>query len=73
VEDSEGDGSLADSTGTNESDRSGVFRETDDFLNPLIPSKEDVRWRWWGFSGYARRKYQVLDPSLVEIADLVRV
>ena len=70
VEDSEGDRSLADSAGTDESDRGEVSREINDLLDQLVPSKEDPRWRWRRFSGYAIYKYQLLDPPVVKIADL---
>jgi hypothetical protein len=71
VEDSEGDGGLSNSTGTNQSDGSGVTCKTNDLLNPLVSPKEDTWWRWWRFAGYARCKYQILDSFVVEIADLV--
>jgi hypothetical protein len=70
VEDSEGDGSLSNSAGTDESDGSEVFGKINDLFDPLVTSKEDPRWRRWGFSGYAKCKYQILDPLVVEIADL---
>ena len=44
VEDSEGDGSLADSAGTDESDGSEAPCETNDLLDQLVASKEDTRW-----------------------------
>jgi hypothetical protein len=71
VEDDQRDGSLADSTGTDESDGSKVFRKTGDLLDQLVPSKEDPRWRWRGFSGYTGCRYLILDSSVVEIANLV--
>jgi hypothetical protein len=71
VENSEGDGSFANSAGTNESNRSEAFCETSDLLNPLVTPKEDPWWRWRGFSGYAKCKYQILDPLVVKITDMV--
>jgi len=47
VQDSQGDGCLADPAGTNESDRSKVLCETDDLLNQPVTSKEGP-W-WWGW------------------------
>jgi hypothetical protein len=61
VEDSQGDGSLANSAGTNESDRSELFCEAHDFLDQLVASKEGPRWLWWGFSGCAKSKCQILE------------
>jgi hypothetical protein len=71
VEDSESDGSLSNSAGTEECDGSKVFRKTNDLFDPLVTPKEDPRWRGWGFSGYTKSKYQIQDSSVVEIADLV--
>jgi hypothetical protein len=74
VEDSESDGSFPDSAGTDEGDGSEVFCEINDLLDQLVPSKEDPRWWWRGFSGYTldaniRFRHQLV----VEIADLARV
>ena len=71
VENSQGKGSFANSTGTNESDRSEVFCETSDFLDQLVASKASPRWWWWRFSRYARWKDQTLDSCGVDSADLV--
>ena len=46
MEDSQGDGRLADSTGTNQSDRSEVFDETKDPLDQLV-TPETNPWRRW--------------------------
>ena len=47
VEDGKSDGRLANSTGSNESERSEVFCQTDDLLDQVVPSKEIPRW-WRG-------------------------
>jgi hypothetical protein len=74
VENGQGDGGLANSAGTDESDRSEVFCESNDLLDQLVASKAGPRWWWWGFSWYARWKCQTLDLlAIVEVADLVRV
>jgi hypothetical protein len=58
VEDSEGDGGLADSAGADESDGSEAFCKTNDLLDPFVASEEDSWWRWWGFSVYTKCGYQ---------------
>ena len=73
MEDSESDGGLPNPPGTNESDGSVVLCETDDLLDPFVASEEDTWWWWGGFSVYTKYKYQMPDPSLVKIANLVRV
>lgn len=45
VEDSESDRGLPNPAWTDESNWSEVLRETDDFLNQLVPSEEDPRSR----------------------------
>ena len=72
MEDSEGDRSLANPADTDEGSGSEMLRKIKDPFDPLITSKEDPRWWWWGFSGYAKFRYQIVDPSVVESADLVR-
>jgi hypothetical protein len=47
VEDSQRDGSLGNSAGTDESDRSEVFYNTNDLLDQFVASKEGPRWWWW--------------------------
>jgi hypothetical protein len=42
MEDSKGNRSLADSTNTDEGDRSEVFRKDNNPLDPLIASEEDA-------------------------------
>jgi hypothetical protein len=71
VEDGQSDGGLSNSAGTDESDGREVFCETNDLLDQLVASKDGPRRLWWGFSGYPGCKYQIPDPLLVEIADLV--
>ena len=46
VEDSEGNGRLSNSAGTDEGNRSEAVCETNDLLDQLVASKEDS-W-WWG-------------------------
>ena len=71
VEDSEGNGGLADSAGTDESDGSEVVCETNNPLDPFVASKEDSWRRRRKFSVYTKCKYQMPDSLMVEIADLV--
>ena len=71
VKNSQGDGGLSDSAGANESERSEVFRTANDLLDKLVTSKEDPWWWRRGFSDYSRCEYKVLDPPVVEIANLV--
>ena len=72
MEDSEGDGGLANPPSTDESNGGVVFCETNDLLDPFVTSEEDSWWWWWGFSVYAKCKCQMPDPLVVEIANLVR-
>ena len=44
VEDSQGDGSLPDTTGTNESERGEGFGKADDLIDQLTTPKECPRW-----------------------------
>ena len=64
VEDAQGNGCLANTTRTDESDWGEAFSETDDLLNQLIPSEEGP-W-WWGrrFSQYPAFKGEVPVPRL---------
>ena len=70
VEDGEGDGRLADSASTNESEWSEVFCQADELLDQLVSSKEVSRWWRWRFSRCTRCKYKTSGPLTVEIADL---
>ena len=70
VEDSQGNRRLANSADANESGWGEVPCETNNFLNQVFTSEEGPRWRWWGFSRYARCRYKILDSSAAEIADL---
>ena len=47
VEGGKSDTGLADSTGTNESERSEAFCKTGDPLDQLVSSEEGPRRRWW--------------------------
>ena len=65
VEDGQGDGCLADSAGTNESDWSEVLSEIDYLLDQLVASKEGPRWQRRGFSRYPRFECQIVGLSMV--------
>ena len=67
------DGSLANPTGTNESDRGDVLYESDYFLNQLVACEEDPGWWMWQFREYARCKCKTLNPFMIEISDLFSV
>jgi hypothetical protein len=71
VENSQCDGSLPDPACTNESNWCEILSEANNLLDEFVASKEDPWWRWRGFSRYTRCKYKMLDPLVVEIADLV--
>ena len=71
VENGQGDGRLADSAGTDESDWSEVFGEIDYSLDQLVTSEERPWWQRWGFSRYSEFKCEIMDPLAVQIADLV--
>ena len=70
VKDSQGDGGLADSASTNESNWGEILSEINYLLDQLVTSEEDPRW--WGrrFSVYARGGNKILELLVVEIADL---
>ena len=65
VEDGQGDGCLADSAGTNESDWNEVLGKIDYLLDQLAVSKEGPRWQRWGFSRYPRLGCKIMGPSMV--------
>ena len=70
VKNSQSDGSLANSTSTNEGDRNEVLGKIDYPLDQLVASEEGPRWRRWGFSRYAGLKSKILGPLVVKTADL---
>ena len=65
MENGQSGGCLANSTGTDESDWSEAFRETNNLLDQLVAPKGGPRWRGRGFSGYARVEYKSMDPLIV--------
>ena len=71
VKNGQGDGGLANSSGTNESDWDKVLGEIDYLLDQFVATKEDPRWRRWRFPGFTRWKYETTDPSVVDVADLL--
>ena len=73
MKDSQCDGSLANPTGTNESNWGEDLHETDDFFDQLVASEEDPRWWRWQFPEYARCKCKTLNPFMIEISDLFSV
>ena len=62
VENGQGDGRLADSPGTNESDWNKVLGEIDYLLDQLVASKERSWGRRWGLSGCARFGCKMTGP-----------
>jgi len=70
MKDGQGNGSLANPADTNEGDRSEVLRKTGDLRDQLVASEEDSWWWGWGLPRYARWKYKISDPLVVEFADL---
>ena len=70
VEDGQNDRRFANPTNTNESSWSEVFYETNDSLDQLVAPKVPRR-RGWMFTRYTRRKCKLLDPLVVEVADLI--
>jgi len=53
VEDNQGDGSLPDSTGTNESERGEGFCKVDDFIDQLVTPETRPWWPGRKFTRYA--------------------
>ena len=71
MEDSESDGRLADSTRASESDGCEVFGQTDNLVNQFVTSETGPWHRGGRFTERAENKYKMIDPSVIEIADLV--
>jgi len=67
VENRQSDGCLPDPTGTYQSGRGEVFRETDDLFDQSITSKEGPRWWRWRFPGCARCNRKILYPPVIEV------
>jgi len=64
MEDSQGDGGLANSASTDESNWSEVPGEIDYLLDQLVASKENPRRRGWGFPERARFGHMIPNPSV---------
>ena len=73
MQNGQSDGCLANSAGTNERDWSEVLHQTNDLLDQLVAPIEDPGWWGWGFTRYASRRCQILDPLVVGIANLAWV
>ena len=71
VEDCQSGGCLANSASTNESNWNEFVSEIDYLLDQLVASIEGPRWWGPGFSRYARFEYKIMDPLMVQIADLI--
>ena len=72
VEDGQSNRSFPNSPWANESDWSEVFRKIGDLFDQLVAS-ETGSWRWRrGFAGYARYKYEIVNPLVIEVANPVR-
>jgi len=63
LENGQCDRGLANSTSTDESDRSKLLGEIDYLLDQLVAS-EGPRWQRWRFSGYARFACKRIGPSV---------
>jgi len=73
VDNSQGDGGLANSASTDESNWNQVLSEIDYLLDQLVASKKGPRGRGRAFPRFARSKYKILGPLVAWIADLIRV
>ena len=71
VENGQGDGSFPNPTRPDESDWCATVGETNDLLDQFVASETGPWRRGWGFSGYARHKYEMLNSLVVDIAHLV--
>jgi hypothetical protein len=65
VKNSQGDGGLANPSGTSESDWNRVLSEIYYILDQLVASEERPWWQRRGFSGYARFECQMMGPFTV--------
>ena len=63
VENGQGNGGLADSACTNESNWGEALGEIDHLLDQYVASKHGPGWRRRRLSRCARFKYQILDPT----------
>ena len=64
VEDGQGDGRLANSASTNQSDWNRPFGEIDYLLDQLVASEEGPWGQRWRFSRYARFGCKMMGPSV---------
>jgi len=71
VEDNQSDGRFPDPAGADESDWCQVFCQANDLVDQFVTSETSPRRRWRRFTRYARCKFKILDPSVVEFTDLV--
>ena len=65
VENSQGDGGLANSASTNERNWDEVPSEIDNLRDQLVAPKEGPRWRGRGFCRTTGLKYEILGPLVV--------
>ena len=65
VEDRQGDGGFADSTGTNEGNWNKVLSEIDYVLDQVVASEEGPRWKRWRLPRRAAFKCKIMGPSIV--------
>ena len=71
VEDFQSDGRLPDPTGTDESDGFEVLGQVDDPVDQLATSETGPWRRGRRLARRTRRKCEMLDPTVVGVADLV--
>ena len=60
MKNSQSDGCLATSTGTDKGSGSKVFHQSNDLFNQLITSKTGPQCRWWWFTRYGGCKHKRL-------------
>ena len=65
MKNSASDRRLANPASTDESNRSEIFRVTDDLPDQLITSEAGPRWRWRRFPEYTRCKYKIMSRRVL--------